>query len=147
MTVEIRRIAAADRDGWAPLYLGYGEFYGVPMDADTLATVWGWLMDDGHVLEGLLALQDGAPVGLAHYRAMPSPLRARAVGFLDDLFVAPAARGARIGEALFGRLSEIAAERGWPAMRWLTADDNYRARTLYDRIGRKTSWTLYELKP
>ena len=27
----------------------------------------------------------------------------------------------------------------------LTADDNYRARTLYDRVGRKSPFNLYEL--
>ncbi len=42
----------------------------------------------------------GGLVGLAHYRAMPSPLRRVNVGFLDDLFVAPASRGGNIGGAL-----------------------------------------------
>jgi hypothetical protein len=32
-------------------------------------------------------------------------------------------------------------------MRWITADDNYRARTLYDRIGKKALWNLYEMTP
>ncbi len=103
-------------------------------------------MDPAHPLEGLAAVRGETLVGLAHYRAMPSPLRACDVGFLDDLFVDPAARGARVGEALFGRLKAISAARGWPAMRWLTGDDNYAARTLYDRVGRKTTWNLYEFR-
>jgi len=144
----IRPLVAADFDAWKPLYLGYGAFYQAAMNDETLARVWGWLTDPDHVLEGLAAeAADGRLIGLAHFRAMPSPLRAREVGFLDDLFVDPAARGAKVGEALFARLDEICAERGWPKVRWLTADDNYRARTLYDRIGAKTSWTLYELTP
>lgn len=149
MTAPIIRPAAAeDFEGWRPLYLGYGDFYGVPMTDATLARVWGWLMDPAHVLEGLVAEgEDGRLIGLAHFRAMPSPLRAVEVGFLDDLFIDPAARGARVGERIFARLAEICAERGWPKIRWITADDNYRARTLYDRIGVKTSWNLYELTP
>ncbi|MEQ8602165.1 MAG: GNAT family N-acetyltransferase [Marivibrio sp.] len=142
----IRTVAAPDFDAWRPLYLGYGDFYKVAMSDETLARVWGWLTDPDHVLEGLVAEDaDGRLVGLAHFRAMPSPLRAIEVGFLDDLFVDPAARGGKVGEAFFARLEEICRERGWPKMRWITGDDNYRARTLYDRIGVKTSWNLYEL--
>ncbi|MEZ5858142.1 MAG: hypothetical protein R3D28_03925 [Geminicoccaceae bacterium] len=74
--------------------------------------------------------------------------RARAgadIGFLDDLFVDPKARGPRASagpwiEAVAG----IARERGWSVVRWLTADDNYRARALYDRLAVKTAWNLYE---
>ena len=29
--------------------------------------------------------------------------------------------------------------------RWITADDNYRARTLYDRVAKKTAWNTYEI--
>ena len=115
------------------------------MDEDKLATVWSWLFDADHVLEGLVALDGERPVGLAHYRGMPSPLRGGDIGFLDDLFVAPQARGQRVGEAMLDRLAEIARDRGWAAVRWLTADDNYRARTLYDRRATKTTWNLYEM--
>lgn len=144
MSVTVRPVERADFEAWSKLYLGYGVFYKVDMNDETLATVWSWLMDPDHVLEGLVAESDGALVGLAHFRAMPSPLRATTVGFLDDLFVDPDARGARVGEVMFDRLKTICTERGWPKMRWLTADDNYRARTLYDRIGTKTTWNLYE---
>ena len=84
-------------------------------------------------------------VGLGHYRRMPSPLRGIEIGFLDDLFVNPSARGARVGELLIARLVEIAKERGWGKIRWITADDNYRARTLYDRVAVKTAWNTYEV--
>ena len=109
----IRPAAPGDRAGWEPLFLGYGDFYKVPMTAETLETVWGWIHDPGHVVEALVAERGGALVGLAHYRAMPSPLRGIEIGFLDDLFVDPAARGAKVGEALLARLNEISAERGW----------------------------------
>ena len=143
----IRAAAPGDRGGWEPLYLGYGDFYNVPMTAESLETVWGWIHDPAHVLEALVAERGGALVGLAHFRAMPSPLRATTIGFLDDLFVDPAARGAKVGERLLDRLNEISAERGWNKIRWITADDNYRARTLYDRLAVKTAWNMYEMTP
>ncbi len=41
---------------------------------------------------------------------------------------------------------EIAKERGWgKKSARITADDNYRARTLYDRVAVKTAWNTYEV--
>ena len=141
----IRPAAPGDRTGWEPLFLAYADFYRVDMTAETLGTVWRWIHDPAHVVEALVAERNGAPVGLAHYRAMPSPLRGATLGFLDDLFVDPAARGAKVGEKLLARLNEIATERGWRCVRWITADDNYRARSLYDRVAVKTGWNTYEM--
>jgi len=145
--LTIRPAALGDRAGWEPLYRGYGDFYKVGMSDETLDTVWGWIHDPDHVVEGLVAELDGRLVGLAHFRAMPSPLRGITIGFLDDLFVDPEARGAKVGEKLLARLNEISAERGWNKIRWITADDNYRARSLYDRVSVKTQWNTYEMVP
>lgn len=148
MTISIRPLAHADRSGWDSLFSGYAAFYGVFQTPEMRDRVWGWIFDPTHPVEALVAeTAEGALAGLAHFRAMPSPLRATEMGFLDDLFVDPTARGARVGEALIAALEQIAVERGWPAIRWMTADDNYRARSLYDRVARKTLWNLYELKP
>lgn len=143
----IRPVEPGDLGAWQRLYQCYATFYQRPMDERILATVWGWLGDPAHELEGLLAVLDGHPVGLAHYRRMPRPLQGTEIGFLDDLFVDPAARGGRIGEVLIARVGAIARKRGWGCVRWLTADDNYRARAVYDRLAAKTSWNLYELSP
>lgn len=146
-SVAIRPVEMADRERWEQLYRGYGEFYQVPQTPEVLANVWQWLHDDTHVLEGLVAERGADLVGLAHYRAMPSPLRGSEIGFLDDLFVLPEARGGGVAAALMSELSAISHRRGWQVLRWITADDNYDARRLYDRVGRKTSWNLYELTP
>lgn len=132
---------------WRRLYDGYAAFYKREMTDTIAATVWGWLQDPNHELEGALALRDGVPVGLAHYRRMPSPLRGADIGFLDDLFVDPEARGSGAAERLIEYVVEVARERGWGVVRWITADDNYRARALYDRLAKKTAWNLYELTP
>lgn len=132
---------------WRELYRGYATFYRRELTDAHAATVWGWLRDPGHELEGRLALVDGRPVGLAHFRRMPSPLRGADIGFLDDLFVDPEVRAKGVGRALIDAVAETARERGWSVVRWLTADDNYRARTLYDRLAVKTTWNLYELTP
>jgi len=137
-----------DRAGWRPLFDGYRRFYGMPETDAGAATVWGWLTDPAHGLEALLARDGTGRVGgLAHFRAMPSPTRGVEIGFLDDLFVDPALRGAGLGRRLLRAVGETARSRGWPLVRWITQDDNYRARTLYDTLARRTSWVMYEAEP
>jgi GNAT superfamily N-acetyltransferase len=132
--------------GWRTLYDGYAAFYKRDMTDDIAAAVWGWITDPAHEVDGAIALVEGEPVGLAHYRRMPSPLRGAYVGFLDDLFVAPGMRGKGVADALFEHLKAVALERQWAIVRWITADDNYRARAVYDRLSKKTSWNLYEMQ-
>jgi ribosomal protein S18 acetylase RimI-like enzyme len=79
-----------------------------------------------------------------HCRQMPSPLRGALVGFLDDLYVHPEARGQGVVEALYEALNELGREQGWPFVRWITAENNYRGRAVYDRLSEKTHWVTYQ---
>ena len=142
----IRHIQIKDKEQWEELYKGYADFYKVEMNDKILQTVWSWLCDKNHEVNGLVYEVDGNIVGLAHYRRMPRPLRGQGIGFLDDLFVDPEHRGQRIGEKLLDKLKEISKSKGWNLIRWITHDDNVRAKSLYDRVAEKTSWELYELK-
>ena len=132
---------------WQVLFRAYGVFYKRDLAPELVETVWGWVNDPAHELEGVLAVLEGAPVGLAHFRRMPRTLTGQDVGFLDDLYVDPGARGHQVGEQLIAHVSQVARSRGWALVRWLTADDNYRARTLYDRVAAKSHFNLYELTP
>ena len=146
MSILVNAPAEADRSAWQTLYRGYATFYKMPMTEQTLDTVWGWIHDDTNPFWCRLArTSDGTPVGLMHFREMPSPLRGTLMGFLDDLFVDPAARGQGAVTALFDDLTEHARSKGWPSVRWITADDNYRARAVYDRLSHKTQWNTYQL--
>ena len=145
--VVVRRVAPADRAGWDRLYAGYAEFYGVEQTPAMRDRVWGWIHDPAHEVEGLIADRDGQLVGLAHFRAFARPLSATVGGFLDDLFVAPEARGTGAAEALIRAVAEEGRSRGWSVIRWITAGDNVRARRLYDRLATATPWVTYDLKP
>lgn len=142
----IRPVALADKPDWARLYAGYAAFYKVEQTEAMRDTVWGWLMDPTHTTEGLVAEQDGCVIGLAHYRAFARPLSASTGGFLDDLFVDPAARGSGAAEALLQALAAEGRNRGWTVIRWITAEDNYRARGLYDRVADRTKWVTYDIR-
>lgn len=147
MTVLVRALAATDRPAWERLYEGYADFYKVVQTAEMRATVWGWIHDPGCEVEGLVA-EDvaGAFIGLAHYRPYRRPLSASIGGFLDDLFVDPDARGSGAAQALIAAVRAAGEARGWTVIRWITAADNARARSVYDRLATATPWVTYDIK-
>src|SRR5690554_5331931 len=103
----VRPVQPGDEAGWRRLYAGYADFYRVEMNDSILASTWSWLLNEDHPLEGLIAVSNDVPVGLAHYRAQPKPLLGRDAGFLDDLFVDPASRGAGVARLLVRRVAAI----------------------------------------
>jgi GNAT superfamily N-acetyltransferase len=142
----IRNIQLKDKAEWEKLYRGYADFYKVEMNDKILQTLWNWLHDKNHEVDGIVYEVDDKIVAFAHYRRMPSPLRGQNIGFLDDIFVEPEYRGKKIGEKLINRIKEISKSKGWNLVRWITRDDNIRAKSLYNRVSVKTNWDVYELK-
>jgi GNAT superfamily N-acetyltransferase len=142
--IVVRPVAEGDRDRWAELYRGYAAFYEVP--APDLDHLWRRITELGEV-ECYVADLDGQVVGLAHVRAFARPLEGDWGGFLDDLFVDPAARGGGAGEALLAHLRALGAERGWGVVTWITGADNQVARRLYDRVAEAQRWVTYDMSP
>jgi ribosomal protein S18 acetylase RimI-like enzyme len=142
----IRDIQLKDKENWEKLYRGYADFYKVEINEKILQTVWSWLNDKNHEVQGIVYEVEENIIGFAHYRRMPSPLRGQDIGFLDDLFVDPGHRGKKIGEKIINELKKISKSKGWNLIRWITRDNNLRAKTLYDRVAEKTNWETYELK-
>jgi GNAT superfamily N-acetyltransferase len=137
-----------DFDRWRVLYQGYADFYRFPQPEENALQVWGWLRDPNHDCRGLVVRDgSGQPVGLAHYRPFARPLRASTGCFLDDLFVTPELRGSGAVDALLAALRAVARDEGWDIVRWITADDNYRARSKYDQVGARTTWITYDMAP
>ncbi len=147
MSVSVHPLVDDDREQWEVLYHGYAEFYQVPMNDEILDTVWGWIHDDDNPFFGLIAKdENGRALGLMHCRQMASPLRGALVGFLDDLFVTPEARGQGVVEELYAALNQLGKQRGWPFIRWITAENNYRGRAVYDKLSDKTHWMTYQMQ-
>ena len=142
----IRNIQIKDKDEWRELYQGYANFYQVEISKITLDIVWNWLLDQNHELSGLVYEINNKLVAIAHYRRMPSPLRGKDIGFLDDLYVHPDFRGRKIGEEIINKLNHISQEKGWGLIRWITRNDNHNAKSLYDRVANKSNWDVYELE-
>jgi len=145
--VTIVAVSPDYREDWNRLYAGYAAFYKVEQTETMRDRVWGWLMDGAHEVNGFIALDDaGKPIGLTHFRPFARPLSATIGGFLDDLFVDPDARGSGAANALIAAVADTGRARGWSVIRWITAEDNARARKVYDRLATKTAWVTYDIK-
>ena len=142
----IRKISIKDKDNWKKLYKGYANYYKSPITDIILDTVWSWLMDKNHDVNGIVYEIDGNLAALAHYRAMPRPLKGKYIGFLDDLYVDPAYRNKKIGQKLMNEIKVISRSEKWDLVRWITRQDNIKAKSLYDKISEKTNWDVYEMK-
>ena len=150
---NVRHVRPDEFNGWTRLFTGYADFYNWPTSPEHQQQIWGWIHDTRSV-EALVAValdadgnETGEPQGLAHLREWVRPLRGVVSGYLDDLFVDPSCRGGGAVDALFAEINRIATERNWAIVRWTTADDNYRARSVYDQHATRTTWITYDMTP
>jgi GNAT superfamily N-acetyltransferase len=145
---SIALVAEADLAELLPLMRGYCSFYEVdPADAELLAMSRELIADPECEGVQLLARDgDGRAVGFATIFWSWSTLSASRIGVMNDLFVAPEARGRRIADALIAACVERCGERGATLLSWQTALDNDRAQAVYDRVGgRREQWLDYSL--
>ena len=142
----IRSLDHKDKGKWKKLYNAYADFYNLPMNSGILDTLWDWIHDDNHIVNGICYELEGNIVGIAHYRTMPRPIKGEYIGFLDDLFVEPEFRGRQIARKLIGHLKSLSKANNWNGVRWITHSSNENAKKLYDKIANNTGFELYELK-
>lgn len=142
ITTDVRN----HRADWDRLYADYAAFYKVEQTAEMRDRVWNWIGEGRFIC--LMALNtEGRPVGIAHIREFLRPLSATVAGYLDDLFVDPSLRGSGVVDELFAAAKALGRERNWSVIRWITREDNYRARSVYDRLATRTNWVTYDLTP
>ena len=132
-----------------PLMRGYCDFYEVdPADEALLAMSRVLIEDPERQGLQLIARDDeGRAVGFATIFWTWSTLSADRLGVMNDLFVASAARGGGVADALIAACSDRCREHGVPDLAWQTAKTNERARAVYERVGatRDERWLDYSL--
>jgi GNAT superfamily N-acetyltransferase len=144
--VVVRPIEPGDHDAWERLFHAYRTFYEYDEQQDVVDRVWGWINDDTQETNALVALVDDQVVGFAHHREFARPSSGKRGLYLDDLFTQPDVRGKGVGRALITRLGEMAKERGFNKVRWITAQDNHTAQRLYDDLAERTTWVTYDYR-
>jgi GNAT superfamily N-acetyltransferase len=126
----------------------YCDFYEVePMDDDLLALSRALLVDPEREGVQLIARDgEGAAVGFATVFWSWTTLSAARIGIMNDLYVAPAARGTGVAENLIHSCAEECRTHGAASLDWQTAKDNERAQRVYERIGAtRSEWIDYSL--
>jgi GNAT superfamily N-acetyltransferase len=133
--VEIRPAREDEIEELLPLMRAYCDFYeSSPSDQGVIAMAR-TLISDPSQGAVFIAREDGRAIGFATLDWKWSMLKGARIGYLEDLFVDPAARGRGTADALIQVCADRCRELGMPAMEWLTAPDNRRAQKVYDRTG------------
>lgn len=142
---RITPITREDREAWLPLWHGYLAFYESSLTDEQTDRTFRRLVD-GTSLHGAIARNgSGEAVGLVHWLTHPATWSAGDYCYLEDLFVAPEARGTGAGRALTAHVREWAKGAGCAKVYWLTQQHNETARVLYDRVATDTGFVHYQI--
>lgn len=146
MTPEIRDATPTDEADFLRLWQGFLDGYGLTLADGVNAFTWARLIDPTNPMTARLALMDGKPQGFAIHQHHPSTWVMGDDGYLEDLYVAPEARGRGLGRALIEDLIAIGRARGWQRLYWLTEIENETARRLYDRFAADDGHIRYRMR-
>ena len=105
------------------------------------------LFADGATARALIGSVDGAACGYAVYFFSYSTWLGREGLFLEDLYIAPQARGRGYGRAMLAHLAALAVERGCGRLEWNVLDWNAPAIGFYESLGATalSEWVGYRL--
>jgi GNAT superfamily N-acetyltransferase len=142
----IRDAAPADRKAFLALWQGYLDYYGVDLAPEVTTATWARLLDPASPVKARLAEVNGQVMGFAIHLHHPSTWVLTEDCYLEDLFVAPEARGQGLGRALIDDLIALARAKGWGRVYWHTRIDNEKARALYDQYVGWDDHIRYRLK-
>ena len=145
MTIE--RVTETGLTELLPLMRAYCDFYEVaPSDDELLSLSRALIADPEREGIQLLARSEGRAVGFATIFWSWATTSAERIGVMNDLFVAPEARGTGLAAALIEACRTECAARGAGTLTWQTAPDNAAAMKVYDRVGAtREEWVDYWL--
>jgi GNAT superfamily N-acetyltransferase len=145
--VEIRPAREDEIDDLLPLLRAYCDFYESSPTDEGVITMVHTLITDPSQGAVFIARRDGRAIGFATVDWKWSMLKGARIGYLEDLFVDPDARGHGTADALIEICADRCRELGMPAMEWLTAPDNHRAQKVYNRTGAASdTYVEYDLE-
>lgn len=146
--VRVRRLRLDDLERWRELWDGYLAFYRADVPEEVTVRTFQRLcgQEPGEPgMTGLVALAaDDRPVGLAHLVFHPATWSQVRSCYLEDLYVDPQHRGGQVARTLFDAVYAHARQAGADRVYWHTQQFNGAARSLYDTVGRLTSFVVYE---
>ncbi len=142
--MRTRTLRVSDHAAWRRLWHGYVDFYQAKVSDEQTVLTWDRLLDTRDPLHGIVAQEAGEVVGFAHCFMHGSTWSEQGYCYLEDLFVDPLMRGRGIARSLIEASSAFAASQGAEKLYWLTAETNYAARMLYDKVAKRSGFIHYE---
>lgn len=139
--VQIRDLTFSE---WFPLWFDYVQPHITGPNLPLHKTTFERLTSPTSALQGVAALSDH-PLGFAHFYFEPSTWDVAEPCYLQDLYVAPGARGLGLSGLLVNEVAAIARERGSPAVHWRVRESNARAIAFYERIAKRTDRLCYSI--
>jgi GNAT superfamily N-acetyltransferase len=141
--IVIRHVGEDERDAWNPLWAGYLVFYKTMLPQEISDLAWTRFHDPDEPIFALGGYVDGQLMGIAHYLFHRSTFALHRYCYLEDLFVAPAARGRGLGRALIEAVHDKALAANASRVYWLTHSSNTQARALYDKVADNLGFIQY----
>jgi GNAT superfamily N-acetyltransferase len=132
---DVRDAGMADLPALAALFDGYRVFYGQPSDPVRAGAFLRERLERGDSRLLLAVDADGATLGFVQLYPSFTSVGTAPIEILNDLFVAPEARGRGVARALLRRAADDARARGAVKLVLSTALDNATAKTLYASEG------------
>jgi GNAT superfamily N-acetyltransferase len=145
---SITLVTTADLDALLPLVRAYCDFYETsPADAALLDLSRTLIADPEHEGVQLIAREERSrAVGFATVFWSWDTTEGSRIGIMNDLYVAPEARGVGLADRLIAECVERCAVRGASRLEWQTGPENVRAQAVYDRVhGEREPWLVYTL--
>ena len=147
MDITIRAVAETDYLAWKDLWEHYLGFYETELPPDRTDDLWQKLLDDADPARCLVADVSGTLTGIVQFFPHTDLWEDRPACYLSDLYVDPSWRGRGIGATLIRAVQSVSRDRGWAYVYWQTAEDNDRARGMYDKLtGGASGFITYELR-
>jgi len=144
--LKVRQATVADLNLIVPLFDAYRQFYRQPSDPERARHfLLERLEQDQSVI--LLAFADGAAIGFTQLYPSFSSGAMAPIFILNDLFVAPEARGRGAGSALLEAAAAYGRRSGALRLVLSTEITNTTAQSLYEKTGwkRDTVFCVYQL--
>lgn len=144
--MHIVRATARHRRDWRALWQAYLDFYGVRLRDEIADATWSRVLDPASDHQCLIHEDDaGRVTGFVIYFFHRASWTDGWNCCVEDVYVAPRARGNGIGRALMEAALAAARERRVYRIYWQTDRDNAAARRLYDQLGRLADVVQYRV--
>lgn len=144
--LTIRSALPSDEAAWRRLWGGYCDFYDAKVTDEVTRRTWKRILDPDSAVMCIVAEVDGQVNGFANCVVHENTWESQPICYLEDLYVAPAARGHGVGRALIEWLRNAMRAEGWARLYWHTHRDNARARKLYDRFAEADDFVRYVIR-